>query len=177
MEETQSRGRTSKTRGGSRQLVKSALSPGVGDVVEVNDRTTHVNLAFLEPSSDRRRITGIVEPIIKIHSPIPEPLQVTSSGKKGTLVYHITNDYLSPVRAQSPVRRSMPPPANIPKPGTLRPKVTKVPELVNGIVLSPTRPGLRKCVLKYGSMGLTPELVGQVQTEYPEKSRLVSSAR
>nr|QMP82222.1 hypothetical protein [Lepidopteran rhabdo-related virus OKIAV12] len=139
------------------------------DVKELGDRTTLVDLSFIGPVTDRKRVAGIIERVIKIYSSIPGTVQAGPSGKRGVFRFHVTNQYLSPVRAwsqsPSPDRKRL---AGCDTACDLNQRSQLIPELENGIILSPKFSGLPKCVLKYGQHGLTPELISKVQTEHPD---------
>lgn len=148
---------------------KYTLAGLPSDVKELGDRTTLVDLSFLRSVAERKRIAGIIERVIKIYSSIPGTVQAGPAGKRGVFRFHVTNEYLSPVRARSrspsPSTRKSARCEGACRPGR---ENQPIPELENGIILSPKYSGLPKCVLKYGQHGLTPELISKVQIEHPD---------
>lgn len=156
-------------RGEFSKSAKLTLAGLPGDVKELGDRTTLVDLSYLKSGTERRRTACIIERIIKVYSAIPGTVSTEMSGKRGVYRFHVTNEYLSPARTRTPSptkRRAQDTPTTTPK--SIRQSLKIIPELNNGIILSPRYPGLPKCVLKYGTHGITPELIATIQSENPE---------
>lgn len=149
---------------------KFTLSSLPGDVRELGDRTIFVDLSYLRSGTERKRTAGIIERVIKNYSPINGLVNTETTGKRGVFKFHVTNEYISPVRTRSPSPKratsSRSASASIQESPTV---LSPIPELENGIIMSPRFKGLPKCVVKYGQHGLTPDLVDKIRLEYPDQ--------
>ncbi|CAG4960752.1 unnamed protein product [Colias eurytheme] len=145
------------------ERAKALLRSMPTDVRKVGEQTSLVDLTFLKSGDDRRRVAGIIERVLMIHTENSGISRMTPSEKRGVFRYQVigttssgSSSSSSPLQPPSKIQRL--PTQKTPK----KPTLERLPELDNGVILSPKFPGLPKCVIRYGRYGITPEMVSKM---------------